>query len=659
MMEVDSFAEELSGEEEAELCRSNKRVKDGDGVHSHAAKSDGLSYKDKLVGCFPGAFEQAFFGDDLMEDPDISDNEEDVPEDGNVLVYKISRELKQRIRAPWVTSLIVKVFGRSVGYHYLHQRIHSMWNPTGSLECIDLGHDFFLVRFEKPEDFQFVLRYGPWFVGNHFLAIRKWEPNFRASSASLSSVAVWVRIPGLPIEYYDQEALLRLGRLIGPVLRVDAHTYMGSRGRFARICVQVNLDKPLKTLIKMDGLEQPLLYEGISSLCFICGRLGHRKENCPYQVKPPSQDEQPFLKEVSPGQSSSQEFGAWVLVGDRKKKKGAAIRQEQQKVSNKGRQVLQGDNSHFPQGKSDKFRRAQSKAPINSSRCVDALPSSVDLRISDSKLILDSAPLALSLGAESSLILNHSLTSSGFKTPTALVTNVGTHHSKSATSSFHTNSSDSPNIISSALASDGVGGNSQWQRTRGRRGTPPDHSGRPTLYHGLVQHGSHAGMEDDICQRSEGPLDRSVSPLRRTTGLSTNPVVEFPGGTPSSSGGTNPFMGVSCGVKEITEVHLKSIRQLKSSFASSETRSEKTVSGQHNIPSLQGESPCSQLSGSGLHSPQPSTYRKVLSAARSRGAKPYDYPDTSASDRGGSSSQSRMVNHDGVRVSAGDQPHSS
>ena len=100
MMEVYSFAIELFGEEEAELCRSNKCVKDGDGVQSHEAKSDGLSYKAKLVGCFPGAFEQAFFSDDLMEDLVISNDEEDIPKDGNVLVYKISRELKQRIRAP-------------------------------------------------------------------------------------------------------------------------------------------------------------------------------------------------------------------------------------------------------------------------------------------------------------------------------------------------------------------------------------------------------------------------------------------------------------------------------------------------------------------------------------------------------------------------------
>ena len=191
-----------------------------------------------------------------MEDQDVFYDEK--PEDKSFLMFMLPCELKQRIRALWVSSIIVKVFGQSVGYHYLHQKLHSLWNPMGGMECIDLGHDFFVIIFEIPMDFQFVMRHRPWFVGNHFLAIQRWEPNFCASTASLSSVAIWVRLSSLTIEYYNQDALLRLGRLIGPFLRVDAHTYMGSQGRFALLCVHGNLDQPLKTSISMPRLIQPI-----------------------------------------------------------------------------------------------------------------------------------------------------------------------------------------------------------------------------------------------------------------------------------------------------------------------------------------------------------------------------------------------------------------
>ena len=62
--------------------------------------------------------------------------------------------------------------------------------PVGRMDCIDVGNDFFLIKFELQSDLEVFLKGGPWFAGQHFLAIRKWEPEFKREEASLSSVAV-------------------------------------------------------------------------------------------------------------------------------------------------------------------------------------------------------------------------------------------------------------------------------------------------------------------------------------------------------------------------------------------------------------------------------------------------------------------------------------
>ncbi|XVF01859.1 hypothetical protein REPUB_Repub04eG0125600 [Reevesia pubescens] len=64
-----------------------------------------------------------------------------------------------------------------------------------------------------------------------------WEPNFRASEASFSPVAVWLRLSELPVEYFDLDILKRTGRIIGTLLRVDGYMLAGERSRYARICV--------------------------------------------------------------------------------------------------------------------------------------------------------------------------------------------------------------------------------------------------------------------------------------------------------------------------------------------------------------------------------------------------------------------------------------
>lgn len=70
---------------------------------------------------------------------------------------KLSKETKARIRAPWSRALIVKVFGRSVGYHYLTFKINALWKPTANMDYVTLAKGFFLVRFSNSEDYDNVL----------------------------------------------------------------------------------------------------------------------------------------------------------------------------------------------------------------------------------------------------------------------------------------------------------------------------------------------------------------------------------------------------------------------------------------------------------------------------------------------------------------------
>ena len=263
----------LSREEKEELVRSTKKVKSvshasfGEGHNSGpvSPNRDGgpwntnATLRDKLLGEIPGAFSQAFNFEDGMDDDAKSDEEVETLQQG-LLVVKIPSELKRRIRKPWASAFIVKVYGRTVGLNFIQARLLALWKPAGRLDCVDLGHGFFLTRLSLGEDYENILRKGLWFIGDHFLSIRLWEPNFKPALASVSSIAMWIRLSELPIEYYNAEALQLIGKAIGNVLRVDTFTASETRRRFARICVQVDVDKPLATAILIGRLEQQICY---------------------------------------------------------------------------------------------------------------------------------------------------------------------------------------------------------------------------------------------------------------------------------------------------------------------------------------------------------------------------------------------------------------
>lgn len=89
------------------------------------------------------------------------------------------------------------------------------------------------------------------------------------------------------MEFYDPEFLSALGDKIGKTLKVDLTTTLQTRGKFARLCVQVDLDNPLLANYKLKGRYMKIEYEGIHLICFSCGKYGHGEERCPYLIRPP------------------------------------------------------------------------------------------------------------------------------------------------------------------------------------------------------------------------------------------------------------------------------------------------------------------------------------------------------------------------------------
>ncbi|XP_019234545.1 PREDICTED: uncharacterized protein LOC109215004 [Nicotiana attenuata] len=211
-------------------------------------------------------------------------DEFDAPTDHSNFIL-LSVEEKHRLYQPWQHAVIIMVYGRKVEHQLLRQKVYALWKPTENLPLIDLGSDFFLLKFQKEENKIHALQGGPWFVLNHFLSIRQWEPKFKASETKLTTSAVWLRLPELPTEFYDYQILQKLGQKIGKFLSMDTCTSSTTRRQYARLCVEVLLDQPLKTHLYIGHHKQIILYEGLNLLCINCGRMGHNQRTCNYTKK--------------------------------------------------------------------------------------------------------------------------------------------------------------------------------------------------------------------------------------------------------------------------------------------------------------------------------------------------------------------------------------
>ena len=194
--------------------------------------------------------------DDLDDHSDIEQNTnqqtpragihlESEGQDVETWEIQITPELKNQLAGPWKTSIILKLMGRPLGYRALQTRLAGIWRPTGTMHLIDIGYGYFIMRFDVIKDYHHALMDGPWFVGDQYLHVQAWEADFHPHIAKITKTTVWIRLVQLPIEYYHPEFLKYVGQKLGKLLKVDAITSAAIRGRYARICVQINIANPL------------------------------------------------------------------------------------------------------------------------------------------------------------------------------------------------------------------------------------------------------------------------------------------------------------------------------------------------------------------------------------------------------------------------------
>ncbi|KAL4300658.1 hypothetical protein AHAS_Ahas17G0222900 [Arachis hypogaea] len=163
--------------------------------------------------------------------------------------------------------------------------VNRRWSKKGAVHVMDLEGGYFLIRFSDQGDYAHAFFEGPWMIVDHYLLIQRWRPLFIPKENEVQKVAVWVRIPNLPTELYNRYFLWKVGKSIGTMLKVDEHTSIHSRGKFARICVEIDIRKKLVPSFSALGKEFNLVYEGLHQICFNCGKYGHRIEGCPDENK--------------------------------------------------------------------------------------------------------------------------------------------------------------------------------------------------------------------------------------------------------------------------------------------------------------------------------------------------------------------------------------
>ncbi|XP_010424323.1 PREDICTED: uncharacterized protein LOC104709398 [Camelina sativa] len=172
-------------------------------------------------------------------------------EDGEPVVT-IGYEVLEAMYGLWKNCMIVKMLRRNVSVSVLSKRLREMWKPVGKMAMLDLPRNFFMIRFDVEAEYMAALTGGPWRVFGSYLLTQAWTP---------------------------ESILMSIAKGFGKPLKFYLNTLNVERARFARVCVEVNLKRPLKGTVMVNGERYFVSYEGLSAICSRCGMYGHLVHN--------------------------------------------------------------------------------------------------------------------------------------------------------------------------------------------------------------------------------------------------------------------------------------------------------------------------------------------------------------------------------------------
>lgn len=160
----------------------------------------------EAASSFPGLDEsllnertcEDWFMEDPVPEPNvISDDYRD-----GIPMVNLPKNIQLDLCRSWNKALIIKFMGNNLALSLFQQRILRVRNLKGKTEMVDIRVGFYIVKFELRTDYMHVLMGGPWKLFDHYFVVQRWKPNFDLTTEKLTKMAVWVRLPSLPVEYF-------------------------------------------------------------------------------------------------------------------------------------------------------------------------------------------------------------------------------------------------------------------------------------------------------------------------------------------------------------------------------------------------------------------------------------------------------------------------
>ncbi|KAF5459762.1 hypothetical protein F2P56_019682, partial [Juglans regia] len=199
---------------------------------------------------------------------------------------QFTKEELDRSAVPFRFSMVLEFLRQRPSLDRIRGFIHSRWGLTKQpvVSAMRKARNVF-VRFSDEDDFLKSLSHESCDIEGVAYRPFQWSTDFTEDDEP-SLAPVWIMLPGLPPNLYQEAFLRNIVAPIGIYLRRDNATRCATRTDGARVCVLMNIDHELIHSIWIGtprhptSIFQEIEYETLPAFCSVCKVQGHNVKTC-------------------------------------------------------------------------------------------------------------------------------------------------------------------------------------------------------------------------------------------------------------------------------------------------------------------------------------------------------------------------------------------
>lgn len=189
------------------------------------------------------------------------------PVDNSALLARLQRSLVGRM---------FHLGGRSIEALVSLLPKENIWDVEGRVRGVSLGDSRFQFFFEAEADLLKILNKRPCHFNKWSFALERWQPHIGITFPA--TMTFWIKLEGIPSEFWVEELLRNFGNSFGTVNSVDTTN--------GRLHISVQADAPLRfnkpaQLPTGEIVKVKLFYEKLYRWCTHCRRICHEIDSCP------------------------------------------------------------------------------------------------------------------------------------------------------------------------------------------------------------------------------------------------------------------------------------------------------------------------------------------------------------------------------------------